>query len=891
MPSPPNDQYAILGHRLGFRLAYQPAELRRARETWVTAALDGQYVKIRRNSVTIHDVINDTPNTCQVTVDAATPPVINQRLTIRINSNAPRTLFAGPLQTVGLSYELQPHQTVYDCAAIDDTPVANRRLPFGTWTDTSASEIATYLVVSFCPAGFSTAGVQANLPAVAVNFDSSEGMDGCLRQLAKLIGGYFYWEERTLHLFTTEALDPPDPIDATHPFLASPPIHVATETSQIRTRVYGKGHGEQIVADVSPNSPTVPISNAVMFNPAGGQATTGTQRLRYTGTDLGGGGSLVGPGIGPSASPALAALDGYGVTPGPHWYTVTYKTAAGESLIGPGNFITVASRAAPTTPVTFPKPNAFVASGGVDPGDHSYAYTDVTAAGETLPGPSLAITVRAVPPPPANFAPLIQRSGPTNNGVTPQGKWVIGATVSFQFAYSNIDGQPYLNETVLSISSPSVVLPEWAPGGGSFYSPITIQVPYSNDPLVKYIHVWGFVLSGPAGGDTVQRYCGTAQNYVNGGSGPWIDCGNHGDIPYPGANPNLKQVTVTVPATADPNVTNRNLYRTTAGTAQLKYRVTFGPSGGTLDDTLPDASLGVNVITTPTAAAQRIALSGIPLGASGVIARNIYRTAVTNQALYKLVATLGDNTTTTYLDTAADAALGVSPPTGDTSGLKQPDGVVLAGAPSIVVAGAGWARPLGGWAVIGNGEVVFRYTGISGNALTGIPTFGPGAITATVSYGSTITAAAMLLGVTNLALGLIKGAGINLWIERNDLTAQAALTARDGSDGIIEHLITDERRGETSLTQLCDADLKQYAYPIQTVTYATRDSKTKSGKPIAFNLASPMIQGTLTIQEVTITEINYAVGLPPRFTVTASSVRFSLEDILRRLGGSLDVTT
>jgi hypothetical protein len=40
---------------------------------------------------------------------------------------------------------------------------------------------------------------------------------------------------------------------------------------------------------------------------------------------------------------------------------------------------------------------------------------------------------------------------------------------------------------------------------------------------------------------------------------------------------------------------------------------------------------------------------------------------------------------------------------------------------------------------------------------------------------------------------------------------------------------------------------------------------------------------TLTIQDVLITEIDVAPGTAPRFTVTASSVRFSLEDLLRRM--------
>jgi hypothetical protein len=49
------------------------------------------------------------------------------------------------------------------------------------------------------------------------------------------------------------------------------------------------------------------------------------------------------------------------------------------------------------------------------------------------------------------------------------------------------------------------------------------------------------------------------------------------------------------------------------------------------------------------------------------------------------------------------------------------------------------------------------------------------------------------------------------------------------------------------------------------------------------NLASPLIAETLVIQDVTITEIDVAPGLLPRFTATASTVRQSLEDLLRRM--------
>jgi hypothetical protein len=90
--------------------------------------------------------------------------------------------------------------------------------------------------------------------------------------------------------------------------------------------------------------------------------------------------------------------------------------------------------------------------------------------------------------------------------------------------------------------------------------------------------------------------------------------------------------------------------------------------------------------------------------------------------------------------------------------------------------------------------------------------------------------------------------------------------------------------------QLCDADLLRFARPLVTVHYATRDPKTKSGKSAVFALTSPPIDDTLTIQDVTITEINIAKHLLPRYTVQASSVRFSLEDILRQLAAAAEVT-
>jgi len=893
--APPNTQYGIVGSRLGFRLNYLSAALRADRDHWTTIRLNDAPVKVRYNSVTIHDVINDSPNTCALVIDAATPPAVGQRLTVRINSNAPRTLFAGPLQTVGYTFEGRPKHTVYPCQAIDDTPLANRKLPYGQFVNVSATTIAQTLVTTFAP-GFTAAGVQAGLPAVSVNFDSTEGFDGCLRQLAKLIGGYFYWDDKVLHLFTTEATDAPDPIDAAHPFLHDPPIAVSTDTSQVRTRVFGKGYAEEIIGDVAANDPIVPISNAVMFNPAGGQAVTETQRLRYTGTMPAGGGTVVGPGIAPSAPLVATITQGAGVTLGVHDYAVTFKTAAGESLPGPRATVNITGT---MTPPTAPAPGIPTGGAAPKPGTYTYAATFTNAAGETIPGAQAIYGQPELAQP--TGAPVLS-TYQTGEGFGPTGPWQVGAHVSLYYTYSST--QDLQNtETWLSPASNVYTLVESQsfPGSG-FLSQAYVQGYYSPDPRVKWIHFFASVNAGPL--YWIQLYFGSVANSP-GTSGLQVLgylLGQYGGtIPYPGgggAGPGAVPITV---ALGPAGTTGRKLYRTAAGGSQLKLLATLADNTTqTYSDANLDAALGANAPATNTATAATVAITGIPIGPATVLDRYVYRTAAGSSQL-RLVSGLGNNTVTGFTDTYADAALQFNAPTGDTSGIQQPAGSVLAGSPAIIVAGAGWANPAGGWAIIGNGQQTIRYTGISGNSLTGIPATGPGAITATVSYNSTITGAAALLGVTGLyppALvntglfaKLIKGAPINLWVERNDPAAQSAIAAVDGTDGVIEHLITDERRGEASLIQLCDADLKQYSYPIRTVPYATRDVKTKSGKPIVINLTTPAISATLTIQDVTITEINLAPRLYPRFTVTASSVRFSLDDILRRLGASLDVTS
>jgi hypothetical protein len=760
MPTMP----AIMGSalRLGnFRLGYETVAMATVRATRVRILLAGTDVSVRVAGLTIRDLLNEAPNTATLTIDSPAP-TSGQALRITINSDTPRLLFNGTIQTDDLTYEGKPTQLAYPCTAIDDTARLNKRRPFGTWTNISATTIAQSLVTNFAP-GFTSTGVAASLPTVTITFDGSTSFMGCLMQLATLIGGYCNAVDGVVYLFLSDATDLPDPIQSGYPFCDEPHITVTSDESQIRDRVYGKGHAEPVPVDVLAGETIVPVADAVMFNAGGGQAMVGTtpdgaqsQKLTYTGIHLGGTGSLIGTGALPSTAPVPAANPGAGLAGGTFQYGYTYVTASGETLPSPLASITIgAAIAGPTvapggtlTNLGTGGPYPFASGSGL----RYWAYTWVTATGETVPGPTY----------------LISSFGP----------------------------------------------------GGPYYLQMTA------------------IAVGPVG------------------------------------------------------TTARNIYRTAASSAQLKYVGQIANNTATtFDDHIVDGSLGADAPTVGTATAgNQVALTGIAIGASAVTSRKVYRTVVNGSQL-KLQQTIADNTTTVGVtDTTADGSLGANVPTSDTSGLTQPNGQVNAGATTLPTASAAPFSSGGGWVQLGGSQTV-RYTGISGNTLTGIPVSGTGSIVTTVVYNQQVVAAPALTGVTGMTLAMQKGSPVHIWVERNDVAAQAAAAIRESttdytSDGIHEHVIVDARRGEASLIARCDADLALFANPIVTVTYATRDVKTKSGKPVVVNLASPAISETLTIQDVTISQIDVAPGLAPKFIVTASNVRFSLEDLLRQMAGA-----
>jgi len=949
--------------------------------------------RVRVSGVTVHDVLNDAPNTATLTIEGDAPAV-GQPIEILLGS---RLLFGGTLQTIDQAYESRPDHLAWHLTAIDDTAAANARRPFGTWLNTSATTIATALTATYAP-GFATGGIAAGLPPVSIVFDGADAFIACLTRLATAIGGYCKIENRTVHLFLTDPSSPPAPLDDTHRFLADPPITMNTDASQLRTRVYGKGYGETVTADLAAGEARWPIQDGALFPPLGGTAIAGltadgaqSEKVTFTSVDRGGGGSLVGTGAAPGNAPVLELQAGAGMTDGLHTVSIAYRTAAGGSLAGPPGSIPVGTHPGPAIA---PTAGTAIAGTGPDQGSHDYAVAFVTGYGETIPGPvSNPVTTSAsagamAPPSSSGIAGTFQGGAGLDPGthdykttfVNAQGE-TDAPSISAQFTPTRTDPV-----TVLGAGGSFEPTPGGSIEPGTYFYYFTAQTAAGESLPTSVALTCAITATNNAApvplalqsdarvtGIKIYRSTGglvSNAHYVGLAPRPsslpasWLDTVSQAAIAGNPAPPTVDTTTEPVArlslsgiAIGPAGTTGRRLYRrfNSSGTWKRVTSITNN-TATTYLDTTPNSGLGVDVPTSNTTgtAVQRIPVTNIPIGPLGVTARNLFR-RFNGVGAFRLVTTIANNTGTSYTDAVANAALGppalttptavanqvrVTLPTGaaavtarevylspaggtprrlvqtiadntttsvvlaiadgaitgalepgaDTSGLQQPSGQVNPGATVLPVASSAPFRAGGGWVTLGGGQVV-KHTGISGNTLIGIPAAGSGAITTTVLYGQQAIPSPMLTGVTGLTRAMAKGSAVHLWIQRDDLAAQAEQAARTGGDGVVEFLIVDARRGVESLAARCDADLAQFSRPIVTVAYATRDLQTRSGKSIAINLPSQGIQTTLTIQDVTITEIGLVRGLAPRFTVKASSVRFSLEDTLRRLiaGGQTSV--
>jgi hypothetical protein len=226
-----------------------------------------------------------------------------------------------------------------------------------------------------------------------------------------------------------------------------------------------------------------------------------------------------------------------------------------------------------------------------------------------------------------------------------------------------------------------------------------------------------------------------------------------------------------------------------------------------------------------------------------------------------------------------------SPPSSNTAGFGSD--AAAAGSTTLQVEDLA-QFPSAGWAEAPGGQL-FTYTGRSASSgagtLTGIPASGVGSLTAAVRAG-TVKAVPHLTGCSGITYALVSGDPVNVVVIVNDATAQTALAALVGGDGIHEMFITDGRWSITEATARANAELSLRKNPLVTVSFQTRDPSMQSGRDVTLTITSPAISGTFKIQRVTLTELG--LGGPTGFIfplrqVEVSSRRYSFEDLLRQL--------
>lgn len=151
-----------------------------------------------------------------------------------------------------------------------------------------------------------------------------------------------------------------------------------------------------------------------------------------------------------------------------------------------------------------------------------------------------------------------------------------------------------------------------------------------------------------------------------------------------------------------------------------------------------------------------------------------------------------------------------------------------------------------------------------------------------ISYAGTspTSGPGWLTGVTSFAYAVPQGESIRLLAIGVNSTAAQSMAAILGGDGLIDHVIEDERLGASGAQSRADADVGLYFAPEERVGYTTRDKFAFAGKTLPVSLTAPTtIAAELVVQQVEISDISLGNGLrfPVRRVDAAKTFRDGFE--------------
>jgi hypothetical protein len=862
------------------------------------------------------------------TIRSAVPPRGGQRVSLGVRD----PLLDGTIQSWTQVFEgatLDPpwpasegSRWSWDCTAVGSVWLLNRRRPFGIWTNVSATQVIQDLIAQFAPS-FSTGHVQTGLANITIAFDGSLPFDQCLTQIATLLGSAT-WEidlQRDLHFFRV----PP----ALQTFAPAPP---------------------------SPITPLIVSESATPFTqsflPAGYYGFF--LRCQYADGTWSGGGSEVAPG-GFSAMSNIVALSG--AMQVQFTVPICSANAAGSPAVlreisgvncnSQDGFLWPDNSSFPPTAAT----HLYFTPWVQIPDNTTTSYLHDLPAGSdesgSVPGQGLGLVDTFLPVPFRNVpgpatAPTVTETATlyATAAVAPFAAFAVMQIVGTSLAQGPIHGTPgfLIGGSVLDNTFVGYFDWQFGPGDYSFcvtnvYAngaeslpgpptpPITLtgqyRIQFDNVPIglpvevpVAFRRIWIcsfeprpahgvpnwlnpqlFLVvpdntttslhnqqwaNDPAYGNSPPATLHASRN--NGVAFTHKLCGRFWPffVPSPGVHvdgPYLETDPPPDPITFESRLDQNSLPTVAVDHSQIRNRVFLKGPGSVLAVQANIGDLFLHVVDiTPFL----VATGTLLVGASPALGVAITGCSIGNPTVVTTASVHG-------LATGQSVSISGNLPITGTFVVTVTDATHFTIPVAVVTATAG-----GMVTALAVGSRLMAYTGVYDPSLPYLTLSAP------------------------LTVLIPAGTAVNVWVQRDDVAAQVALSLveDDGfGDGIREYRIPDgDYPTIATCLARCDAELALFANPIITVTYSTRDRKTRMGAVVHVDfvpgICDPLIcdpaicdiadtsnpaaiVADLVIQDVVIDEIDIdgAHVLDPRMTVIASSVRYTFFDLLKQLTG------
>lgn len=794
----------------------------------------------RMPGITIRDVLNNAPNKATFKIDGTSnTPVVGEKIEIIDAFDGDRLLFAGTVEVTNQVYEGQIDQLAWETTAIDFTALFNKYRPFGEFKQVSVSDIVKTLVSQFAP-GFTVNHVQTNLARITVSFNGTQDFSTCMSIMAAAIGGGHWYIDYTqdVHFFHRVPADiilPDFPQVGMHFGPGSAPT-VVEGTAIPFTFSYTPGYymfGETWVYENGVETGLGPLSNVVLL--------TGNKQITFSALSIGtpiGSHTVVKRRLYYMAYTSDGFVDltkfaeiGNNTTTG---FTTSFgATGAPSTVTAIDPELTLPNRPVANPPA--PNVDAPIAAQG----------TGVTGQPWTAVPPTYSIARWAFKvtniyrngvesaPTPASASVLLNGTGGVDLSNILPGLAVNEVDVIARRVY----GCAGIVETVVTYTT-GVPPPELAA--------LVLAVGTSFN-LRYYNNAWFWAYQYPSGSSANEVWYRI--NDLTTGNGTYA----YGPGPSPG------------------------------GLTYTQYLATLPPVAHSDEvysepDWSPDRVIGWTLVPNNTGLTTSFGLAlpgGIP-PAGGIEDPNAPIPVWPNPD----GPSLEDDDPPNDIDDDNDELLhedsGSQPFTMGIDKTQLRNRVFVIGAGTALMASA----PQGSTSLQVTEISIFARSGGKLMANTKVMTYksitgnktGPGILELTAQVPTTLPI----------------GTAVNIFGQFDDVRSQQALARIEvdvngrRTDGVHEHTVSDSTLATPfALYMRGNAELEMFAWPIVTVRYATRDPKSRSGQMVHIDLTTPPCQGDFLIQDVTIDQIHdESDTLDPRYTVSASSVRFDLSDLL-----------